>query len=160
MSASGQGCKAELRLSAQNLRACWGARVCGFCCPIQNLYACMSFGREGLVGRGPMSATIAVLKCLRCVLIFWEASGACPPGQWPIGVQNVLLRGPLHDDRLVRPSACWLRAFDYDECDSIIPSARMRVCPCLGRDSRRRYAIPRRLCVQAGGPASAAFAAL
>jgi hypothetical protein len=63
MPMTGKGCKAELRLSAQNLRACWGARVCGFCRP-----TCVRvFGRVGLVGRGPMSAPIAVLKCLGCV---------------------------------------------------------------------------------------------
>jgi hypothetical protein len=209
MPMSWKGCKAELRLSAQNLRACWGARVCGFCRPIitcmracrlegwgwldagpclrqlpssNALGACFSSGKVGLRVHKAIANLRAcrgarvcgycrpIIACMRACRLEgrgWLDVGPCLR-QLPStnacaclsSGRNVLLRGPLHDDRLARHSACWLRASDCDECDSIIPFERMRVCPCLGRDVRRSYVFPRRICVHAGGPASAATAAL
>ena len=57
------------RKAIANLRACRGGPRLRLLPPYNNFYACVSFGRAWLFGRGPMSATIAVLKCFGCVLL-------------------------------------------------------------------------------------------
>jgi hypothetical protein len=138
----------RVRKAIANLRACRGARICSYCRPIiTSMRACRLEGR-GWLDVGP---------CLR-KLPSSNALGACLSSGKDI--RNVLLRGPLHDDRFIRFLACWLRAFDCDECDYFIPFVSMPVCPCLEKDVRPSYAFPRRICAHAGGPASAASAAL